>query len=252
MCGIAGLVYTDPHRPAERLQLRRMGDAIAHRGPDGEGLFQSRNVGLIHRRLAIIDLAGGDQPIGNEDNSIQVVCNGEIYNYRELREQLIGRGHVFRTHSDTEVIVHLYEDHGDDCVRFLRGMFAFALWDEVDRRLLLARDHVGQKPLYVYRDEEKLLFGSELKAILAHPNVDRTIEPAAIEDYLTFGIIPRERSIFKRIERLAALTLFELTTDVVSSRGAIGNCHSAMRNRHPMTSGRNESPQPSTKVCGVI
>jgi asparagine synthase (glutamine-hydrolysing) len=119
MCGIAGLLYTDPHRSATSSLLRQMGDAIAHRGPDGEGLFQSRNVGLIHRRLAIIDLAGGDQPIANEDGSVQVVFNGEIYNYPELREQLISRGHSFRTQSDTEVIVHLYEEHGEDCVRFV-------------------------------------------------------------------------------------------------------------------------------------
>lgn len=204
MCGIAGLLYTDTHRPADASTLRRMGNAIAHRGPDGEGVFHRRNVGLIHRRLAIIDLAGGNQPIGNEDESIQIVFNGEIYNYRELREQLISKGHRFRTQSDTEVIVHLYEEHGEDCVRLLRGMFAFALWDENQRRLLLARDHVGQKPLYVYHDEEKLLFGSELKAILAHPNVDRTIDPAAVEDYLAFGVIPRDRCIFRNIRRLQA------------------------------------------------
>ena len=204
MCGIAGILYSDICRSVDRSVLRQMGNAIAHRGPDGEGMFRSRNVGFVHRRLAIIDLAGGDQPIGNEDNSIQIVFNGEIYNYPELREQLISRGHEFRTRSDTEVIVHLYEEHGEDCVRCLRGMFAFALWDEPNHRLLLARDHVGQKPLYVYRDEEKLLFGSELKAILAHPNVDRTIEPAAIADYLTFGVIPRERCIFKRVQRLPA------------------------------------------------
>ncbi len=204
MCGIAGLLYTDAHRPAERSTLRAMGNAIAHRGPDGEGLFHARNVGLVHRRLAIIDLVGGDQPIGNEDDSVQIVFNGEIYNFPELRDQLISRGHRFKTQSDTEVIVHLYEEHGEDCVGFLRGMFAFALWDCRHRRLLLARDHVGQKPLYVYQDDEKLLFGSELKAILAHPNVDRTIDPAAIEDYLTFGFIPRDRSVFRRIKKLQA------------------------------------------------
>lgn len=204
MCGIAGLLYFDPHRPADTNALCRMGRAIAHRGPDGEGKFESRNVGLIHRRLAIIDLNGGQQPIASEDGAITVVFNGEIYNYQELRQRLIDRGHVFRTNSDTEVLVHLYEEHGADLVQHLRGMFAFALWDEPRRRLLLARDHVGQKPLYIYRDDEKLLFGSEIKAILAHPDVDRTIDPAAIEDYLTFGVIPGERSIFRRIRRLPA------------------------------------------------
>jgi len=204
MCGIAGVLYTDQHRPTESSTLRAMGNAIAHRGPDGEGIFQSRNLGMIHRRLAIIDLEGGDQPIANEDGSINVVFNGEIYNYTELREQLISNGHQFRTHSDTEVIVHLYEEYGEDLVRHLRGMFAFALWDEHNRSLLLARDHVGQKPLYVYRDHEKLVFGSELKAILVHPNVDRSVCPAAIEDYLTFGTIPGARSIFQQVQRLPA------------------------------------------------
>lgn len=204
MCGITGVLYSDRHRAADRRILQAMGDAIAHRGPDGEGFFKASNVGLVHRRLAIIDLAGGDQPIANEDESVQVVFNGEIYNYPELRASLESRGHVFRTNSDTEVLVHLYEDHGADLVKHLRGMFAFALWDARKRSLLLARDHLGQKPLFIYRDSEKLLFGSELKAILAHPNVDRTIAPEAIEDYLTFGVIPGERSIFHRIIRLPA------------------------------------------------
>ena len=181
-----------------------MGDAIAHRGPDGEGIYATHNVGLIHRRLAIIDLAGGNQPISNEDNTVHVVFNGEIYNYPELRKQLENRGHRFKTNSDTEVIVHLYEDHGEDLVKHLRGMFAFAVWDGRNRSLLLARDHVGQKPLFVYRDNEKLLFGSELKAILAHPNVDRTISPEAIEDYLTFGFVPGQRCIFSRVQKLPA------------------------------------------------
>ncbi|MCA9084059.1 MAG: asparagine synthase (glutamine-hydrolyzing) [Planctomycetaceae bacterium] len=204
MCGIAGVLYADPFRPVEKPVLSAMGNAIAHRGPDGEGFFRAHNVGLVHRRLAIIDLAGGDQPIANEDESVQVVFNGEIYNYAELRKQLESRGHRFRTNSDTEVLVHLYEDFGANLVRHLRGMFAFALWDARQRRLTLARDHFGQKPLYVYRDQEKLIFGSELKAILAHPNVDRSISATAMEDYLTFGVIPGESSIFSRIIRLPA------------------------------------------------
>lgn len=204
MCGITGVLYTDRHRSADRDVLKQMGDAIAHRGPDGEGFFRANNVGLVHRRLAIIDLAGGDQPIANEDESLQVVFNGEIYNYPQLRTELESRGHQFRTNSDTEVLVHLYEEHGPELVNRLRGMFAFALWDARNRHLMLARDHLGQKPLFVYRDEEKLLFGSELKAILAHPNVDRTISPVAVEDYLTFGVIPGARSIFERVCRLPA------------------------------------------------
>src|SRR3954451_12597701 len=154
MCGIAGLVYADPSRPADRSILKGMADAIAHRGPDAEGFLAEPGVGLAHRRLSIIDLAGGDQPIGNEDSSVQVVFNGEIYNHRELRSGLEARGHRFRTRSDTEVLVHLYEEEGDGLVDRLRGMFAFALWDRGAGRLVLARDRVGIKPLYVFRDAE--------------------------------------------------------------------------------------------------
>ena len=202
MCGIAGVIYRDRYRRPEPDVLRAMGDAIAHRGPDGEGFFAAEGVGLVHRRLAIIDLKGGAQPLGNEDGSIQVVANGEIYNFQELRRQLEAKGHRFRTRSDSEVLVHLYEEHGDNLVSRLRGMFAFAIWDTKRRRLLLARDRIGLKPLYVYRDAEKLLFGSELKAILAHPGVDRTLDSLALEDYLTFGVIGGERTIFKNARKL--------------------------------------------------
>lgn len=204
MCGIAGVLYSDPHRPPDPDVLRRMGAAIAHRGPDADGFLIDPGLGLIHRRLSIIDLAGGDQPIGNEEGSIQVVFNGEIYNHVELRRRLEARGHQFRTRSDTEVLVHLYEEHGERLTEHLRGMFAFALWDRKRRRLTLARDPVGQKPLFVYRDAEKLVFGSELKAILAHPNVDRSLDHAAVEDFLTFGMVPGWRSIFSRVRKLPA------------------------------------------------
>lgn len=181
-----------------------MAGAIGHRGPDAQGVWTGRHVGLAHRRLSIIDLEGGDQPIGNEDGSVQVVFNGEIYNYRQLRDELIGKGHSFRTHSDTEVLVHLYEEMGERLVERLRGMYAFAIWDARRRQLLLARDRVGQKPLYYYRDGEKLLFGSELKAILACEDVAREVDLEALEDYLTFGVVPGERSIFKNIHKLPA------------------------------------------------
>jgi len=181
-----------------------MGDSIAHRGPDAEGYWVEPGLGLIHRRLSIIDLEGGDQPIGNEDGSIQIIFNGEIYNYQNLRRDLQNRGHRFQTQSDTEVLVHLYEEMGDRLAEKLRGMFAFALWDGPRRRLLLGRDHTGIKPLYLYRDAEKLLFGSELKAILAHPGVAREVNPAALEDYLAFGVVPGPRSIFRQIEKLPA------------------------------------------------
>lgn len=217
MCGIAGVVYADPFRSAEPQTLQRMGDAIAHRGPDGEGFYRGQNVGLVHRRLAVIDLNGGNQPIANEDESIQVVFNGEIYNHRELRSQLESKGHRFRTDSDTEVLVHLYEEFGADLVKQLRGMFAFALWDISKRSLVLGRDHFGQKPLYIYRDHEKLVFGSELKAILSHPNVDRTIAPEAVEDYLTFGVIPGERSIFRRVQRLPPAHTLCVTAETLNA-----------------------------------
>src|SRR5437763_10610459 len=136
MCGMAGVLFSDARRPADPDVLRAMGERIAHRGPDAEGFWVEPGVGLVHRRLAIIDLAGGDQPIGNEDGSVQVVFNGEIYNYRELRAGLEARGHHFRTRSDTETLVHLYEEHGEGLVERLRGMFAFALWDGARRQLL--------------------------------------------------------------------------------------------------------------------
>jgi asparagine synthase (glutamine-hydrolysing) len=202
MCGIAGVLFADPSRPSEPALLKGMGDAIAHRGPDAEGFWSEPGVGLVHRRLSIIDLAGGDQPIANEDNSLQVVFNGEIYNFQELRAGLEAKGHRFRTRSDTEVLVHLYEEDGPDLVQRLRGMFAFALWDRPKRRLLLARDRLGIKPLYLYRDGEKLLFASEPKALLVYPRVPAVVDPAALEDYLTFGMVPGRRSIFRDIEKL--------------------------------------------------
>jgi len=204
MCGIAGVLYSDPLRPVDAEVLRAMGTSIAHRGPDGEGFLHEPGVGLVHRRLSIIDLAGGGQPLGNEDGSVQVVFNGEIYNYQELRAGLAARGHRFHTRSDTEVLVHLYEEEGAELVSRLRGMFAFAIWDRKRARLVLARDRLGIKPLYFFRDAEKLIFGSELKAILAHPGVGRAVDPAALEDFLAFGTIPGVHSIFKGIVRLPA------------------------------------------------
>ncbi len=204
MCGIAGILYRDRCRPVSVPQLKSMADAIAHRGPDAEGIYVDDGLGLAHRRLSIIDLSSGDQPMGNEDGSIQVVFNGEIYNYQELRQGLESKGHVFRTHSDTETLVHLYEDRGRDLVQSLRGMFAFALWDSNRRELLLARDRLGQKPVYFLMDGERLLFGSEVKAILACGDVPREVNPQALEDYLAFGFVPGSHSIFSGICKLSA------------------------------------------------
>ena len=155
MCGIAGILYADPHRPVPTSLVDQMAVRLAHRGPNACSVWSAPGVGLVHTRLSIIDLVSGDQPIGNEDGTIQVIFNGEIYNYRALRQQLLTRGHTLRTNSDAEVLVHLYEDFGDTFVTHLRGLFAFALWDGRRKRLLLGRDRLGIKPLYLYRDREK-------------------------------------------------------------------------------------------------
>ena len=179
-----------------------MADTIAHRGPDDDGYYVSGQVGLGFRRLSIIDLRGGHQPISNEDASVWIVFNGEIYNYRELRASLLAKGHVFRTESDTEVIVHLYEEEGEACVKKLRGMFGFAIWDQRERKLFLARDRVGIKPLYYGVTEHSLVFGSEMKAILADREVKREINFPIIDRFLTFDFVPGEDTILKNIYKL--------------------------------------------------
>ena len=188
--------------------LRSMADVIAHRGPDDEGFFESHTVnghfrvGLAHRRLSIIDLSTGHQPIGNEDNSIQIVFNGEIYNFKALRDELITRGHSFKTNSDTETIVHAYEEYGDRCVEYLRGMFAFAIWDAKRDRLFFARDRFGKKPLYFYQANDTLLFASEIKSILQYPAFKRTVDKQAIWEYLSYRYVPGPRTLFEGVEKL--------------------------------------------------
>src|SRR5262245_64891081 len=203
MCGITGLVYNDPAHPVDRALFRRMTATLTHRGPDADGYHFAGGVALGHRRLSIIDLAGGDQPIYNEDRTKAVVFNGEIYNFRELRDDLEARGHRFATASDTETIVHAWEEYGDACVTQLRGMFALALWDARERRLLLARDRVGKKPLYYAHDGERLLFGSELKALLADPAIKRELSLEALDDYLAFGAVPAPRTVYRGIAQVA-------------------------------------------------
>src|SRR5215831_18225865 len=183
MCGICGIVKFNGTDPVDRGVLARMTSAQAHRGPDDYGYFVENNVGLGHRRLAIIDLSGGHQPIFNEDGSVVVVFNGEIYNYRELQRELLTRGHCFRTNCDTEVIVHAYEEYGDDCVLHLRGMFTFALWDVRRQRLLAARDRFGKKPFNYYWDGQRLIFGSEIKSLLL-AGIPRKVNPIALDEYL--------------------------------------------------------------------
>jgi asparagine synthase (glutamine-hydrolysing) len=202
MCGICGIVYNDSTRPVERVLLERMNEVIRHRGPDSDGFYVHGQVGLAMRRLAIIDLVTGDQPMCNEDGSIWIVFNGEIYNHSELRPQLEARGHLFRSRSDTEAILHLYEEHGPACVDHLRGMFAFAVWDEKQRRLLLARDRMGQKPLYYAEHDGALLFGSELKCILQYPRFPRQIDLEAIHHYLTLQYVPDPWTGFAGIRKL--------------------------------------------------
>jgi asparagine synthase (glutamine-hydrolysing) len=204
MCGICGQLTLDPGRSVDGELLRRLNSTIRHRGPDSEGYHVKGNIGLAISRLAIIDVAGGRQPIYNEDGSIVVVFNGEIYNFRELRADLQQRGHQFKTQSDTEAIVHGYEQWGDEVLPRLNGMFAIALWDEPRRRLLLARDRMGKKPLYWHQSKQGLLWGSEAKALLAAPWVERRVNPLALHHYLTLQYVPDPLTIFEGMQRLPA------------------------------------------------
>jgi asparagine synthase (glutamine-hydrolysing) len=207
MCGITGWATLDSHAPppegAKEL-LHAMCERMVHRGPDSEGLFASSGVALGMRRLAIIDLVTGEQPVFNEDRSVAVVLNGEIYNYRELRSDLERRGHAFRSASDTEVLPHLYEEYGDTMTRELNGMFAFALWDSKRRRLLIARDRFGEKPLYWGVFDNTLLFASEPKVLLAHPAVKPALNLQALRQYLSFDYVPAPLSIYEGINKLPA------------------------------------------------
>lgn len=202
MCGIAGIVHPDPSYPVSRELLERMCDAMVHRGPDDSGYYTDRQAGLAMRRLSIIDLQTGKQPIPNEDRTIWVVLNGEIYNYREVRRGLENKGHRFRTTSDTEVIVHLFEESGEECVQALRGMFAFAVWDSRQNTLMLARDRLGIKPLYYAEVPDGLIFASELKALLTHPGISRDVDPEALAEYFTHLCVPGDMSIFQGVRKL--------------------------------------------------
>jgi asparagine synthase (glutamine-hydrolysing) len=202
MCGICGKVIYDKDGVADGRILRAMMDAMAHRGPDDEGVYLSGGVGLGHRRLSIIDLSTGKQPISNEDDTVWVVFNGEIYNYLELRSELAKRGHVFKTKTDTEVIVHAYEEYGAECASRLRGMFAIAVWDTEARSLTLMRDRVGIKPLYYYKGKDSLIFASEFKAILKDPSVPKELNSQAIDRFLMFCYTPGPETLLKGICKL--------------------------------------------------
>lgn len=202
MCGICGFVVNDSRNRPDPSILPRMCQTLVHRGPDDEGQILLDSVGLGMRRLSVIDLVTGHQPLSNEDGTIWIVFNGEIYNFLELREELLSLGHMFKTKTDTETIVHGYEQWGMDIPKKLNGMFAFALWDGRKKRLLLSRDHVGIKPLYWYYDGKQLVFGSEIKAILQYPGISCSVDLKALSRYLTFEYIPSPLSIFKEIRKL--------------------------------------------------
>jgi asparagine synthase (glutamine-hydrolysing) len=202
VCGICGVFHIDPQRRVERAALEAMNQRIVHRGPDDAGFYVCENVGLAMRRLSIIDLRTGHQPVSNEDGTIWLVYNGEIYNHAELRARLEASGHRYRSRSDTETIVHLYEEYGRECVRYLRGMFAFALWDGRRRRLFAARDRIGIKPFYYRYTGETFLFGSEMKALLGYPGLQAELNQAALPEYLAFGYLTGEETLFRGIRKL--------------------------------------------------
>jgi len=202
MCGIAGIFNYRDSAPVDRFQLKRMGDSMVHRGPDDEGFFLSGPLGFAHRRLSIIDIKSGHQPMFNEDHSIVIVFNGEIYNHQELRAELEPKGHTYRTNSDTESIIHAYEEFGDDFETHLTGMFGFALWDAPRRRLVLSRDRLGIKPLYYTVHRDRLIFASEIKAILEVEGIERRIDYDALDAYLSLRYVPGPKTMFRDIFKL--------------------------------------------------
>jgi len=211
MCGISGKLYFDQNKPVLKQELLNMSNALVHRGPDGQGVWVNGNVGLAHRRLAIIDLRQeAGQPMSNEDGSVWITFNGEIYNFHELRKDLEARGHIFRTNSDTEAIVHAYEEYGRKCLNLLRGMFAFAIWDARARTLFLARDRVGKKPLFYFVGKDRFLFGSEIKAVLAEGSVSVEPDHFALDHFLALQYIPAPLTAFQGLKKLPAAHWLEI------------------------------------------
>ena len=204
MCGICGIINFNNQPDIDQSQLKIMADTMTHRGPDDSGIYLNaeNTVGFGFRRLSIIDLQGGHQPMSNEDGRVWIVFNGEIYNHKDLRNELKKKGHHFKSRADTEVIVHGYEEWGDDVVQRLRGMFAFAIWDDNKRRMFLARDRLGIKPLYYLHDKDHLIFSSEIKAILSIPTVKRKLNEEALYHYLTLAVTPAPMTMFQGIEKL--------------------------------------------------
>lgn len=203
MCGICGKVYHAVDKKADKALIKKMSSVLTHRGPDDEGFYIKDNVGLAHKRLSIIDLtSAGHQPMSNEDGSIWIVFNGEIYNFLDLRDELIKKGHCFTSKTDTETIIHLYEEKGVECVHDLRGMFAFAIWDENKKRLLIARDRAGKKPLVYYQNDEGLLFASEIKSLLMDPSIKKDVDYNALHHFLTYQYTPSPLTSFAGIKKL--------------------------------------------------
>jgi asparagine synthase (glutamine-hydrolysing) len=202
MCGICGIFEYERRTDLPADLVHRMNQTMIHRGPDDGGVFVGPGIGLGHRRLSIIDLAGGHQPMSNEDGTVWVLLNGEIYNYPELRAELLQRGHKFVTKSDTEAVVHLYEEYGHECFAKLRGMFSIAIWDSKNRKVVLARDRVGKKPLFYAADSVRILFGSELKALLAGCSLSREMDEQALSDYFSFGYIPAPKTIYRSVRKV--------------------------------------------------
>ncbi len=235
MCGITGLFDTRGRRPVDDTVLRRMNASQSHRGPDEGSLHIEPGLGFGHRRLSIIDIATGQQPLFNEDGSVVVVFNGEIYNYQELIPELQALGHVFHTKSDTECIVHAWESWGEACVQRFRGMFAFALWDRNRRHLFMARDRLGVKPLYyALLDDGTLLFGSELKSLLAHGGLKRDIDPHAVEEYFALGYVAEPRTIFKQARKLPPAPhaeSFAVASRIARASVSTGTCASRSTTR---------------------
>ena len=202
MCGICGVIDLTKQDRADPALVKHMTALIRHRGPDGDGFYTAPHVALGMRRLSIIDVAGSDQPLYNEDHTIALLFNGEIYNYRELRDDLTARGHKLHTGGDGETIIHLYEEYGLDLFRYLRGMYGFALWDSNAQRLVLAVDHIGMKPLYLHERDGKLLFASEVKALFADPDTPREMNMPVLDTYLAFGYMVGPETLFEGVRRL--------------------------------------------------
>lgn len=208
MCGFAGYKIFNK-RSEDKDIIKSMADTIVHRGPDSDGYYVDEGVALGFRRLSIIDLDGGSQPISNEDGSFTIVFNGEIYNYPELRSDLIGKGHVFKTETDTETLLHGYEEYGKDLLGKLRGMYAFVIWNKNDGSLFGARDIFGIKPFYYYKDENAFMFGSEIKSFVPHPDFKKEFRRELLADYLCFEYIPNENTFFKNVYKLLGGHCFE-------------------------------------------